>query len=234
MYALNERLLTLYLLLPDMKSSVREVHPFTTVTHLASKKSTVTNDDGFIDVQFLFRRTRSARNNQWTDKLARLIDERNDPPRADGKETSSMSIITDKEEDRITHSDIDLSIRLEGPYFTAVSPELYSTVICLVAGTGLSGAIAIAADFRASRTEGVLSCGASKSQKGVSNIERGTRWQRCFVIWSVREDDYVDIPLLEGKLCRTLLLSTKLTSGRCPLRWSRDPDTQDSARSTSS
>ncbi|KAK4623711.1 hypothetical protein CLAFUW4_05501 [Fulvia fulva] len=199
--------------LHHMKSSIREVHPFTTITNLASKKTTVTADDGFIDVQFLFRRTRSARNNQWTDKLARLIDDQNDEPLSNekAKEACSMSVIGEKDPDRVIKRDIDLDTRLEGPYFTAVSPEQYNTVVCLVAGTGLSGAIAIAADFRASRTPGVLSCGARKSQNAISNVESGKRWQRCFVIWSMREDDYVGIPLLDDVRCDGLEIQIRKT-----------------------
>ncbi|EME45225.1 hypothetical protein DOTSEDRAFT_79293 [Dothistroma septosporum NZE10] len=192
-------------------SSVREVHPFTTVTHLASKKTAITNEDESIDVQFLFRRTRSARNNQWTDKLARLIDDRADRVKSEMKEACSVSVTTEKEEDSTAYNTIGLDIRLEGPYFTAVNPELYSTVICLVAGTGLSGAIAIAADFHASRTAGMLSCGASGLNKGISNAERGKHWQRCFVIWSVREDDYVDIPLFDDVRCDGLEIQVHKT-----------------------
>jgi NAD(P)H-flavin reductase len=70
-------------------------------------------------------------------------------------------------------------MRLEGPYFTPANPERYETVICLVAGTGVSGALAIAAAFQAGRADAL--------------------WSRCVLIWTVRESDFVDLPFITGK-----------------------------------
>ncbi|KAI5370368.1 Putative ferric reductase transmembrane component-like domain-containing protein [Septoria linicola] len=75
-----------------------------------------------------------------------------------------------------------LSLRLEGPYFTAAKPTAYRTVVCLVAGTGISGAIAIAWAFDA------------QNRARLASDTSSPHWSRLVVVWTVREKDYVDIP----------------------------------------
>jgi len=118
-------------------------------------------------IQFLFRKSQKTSqftgttdhpreeksSKQWTNKLASLVDETHTT-------ATTRSASQDKSRDRRL-SDPELqsphhlsalyhtSLRLEGPYFTPANPGYYNTVICLVAGTGISGAIAIAAAFGA-------------------------------------------------------------------------------------
>ncbi|KAK4691736.1 hypothetical protein P7C71_g5327, partial [Lecanoromycetidae sp. Uapishka_2] len=155
------------------ESSIREIHPFTTITHLASQKVNTpsstslkplaTPTDETIQIQFLFRKTKTSKkftpntdhpreeksSKQWTNKLASLVDD---------TKTTVTTREALQEEDREKVKDLELqttktlhhtSLRLEGPYFTPANPGYYDTVICLVAGTGISGAIAIAAAFSA-------------------------------------------------------------------------------------
>ena len=96
-------------------------------------------------------------------------------------------------------------LRLEGPYFTAVDPSRYHTVICFVAGTGVSGAIAIAGAFQEMKRKQATSHAKILEEGRVGEVgsalvipEKCT-WQRCVVFWSVRADDYVDLPFLTGK-----------------------------------
>ena len=43
---------------------------------------------------------------------------------------------------------VPISLRLEGPFFTPTNPSHYHTVVCLVEGAGISGALAIASAFQ--------------------------------------------------------------------------------------
>ena len=103
-----------------------------------------------------------------------------------------------------THTNpiIDIQIRLEGPYFTPSDPTRFSTVVCFVAGTGISGAIAIVNAFKEHSRSGASSppdnidacafrVGAELEPKGLPQT-----WQKCIVVWSVREDDYAELPFL--------------------------------------
>lgn len=73
-----------------------------------------------------------------------------------------------------------MALRLEGPYFSPADPSRYDVVVCLVAGTGVSGALAIAAAFTESRG------------KTVAKMSRV--WQKCVVIWSLKATEDVDLP----------------------------------------
>lgn len=104
-----------------------------------------------------------------------------------------------------THPTVDVPLRLEGPYFTPVDPALYRTVVCFVAGTGVSGAIAIANAFtelertRASTTESISEAHAAFDNKAAAFVDFGTiTWRKCVVVWSVRAEDYVDLPFFKG------------------------------------
>ena len=178
------------------ESSVLEIHPFTTITHLASKKPLIQSGEESISIQFLFRKSvlhspshHSSqpplnKSTQWTNKLASLADE---------EKAEAYAAIS-----------AETSLRLEGPYFTPANPETYKTVICLVAGTGLSGAIAIAAAFQAQqRSESQPTTKATAPVVDVpctAMASTSRRWKRCIVLWAVRERDYVEIPFFEGKL----------------------------------
>lgn len=191
------------------ESSVTEIHPFTTITHLASKK-TLPKDEHSIEIQFLFRRMAHAapeKTRQWTNKLGALIDEESlNTSRQNSASTtlpSAAPVLND-----LTDDSIETILRLEGPYFTPANPERYKTTMCLVAGTGLSGAIAIAAAFQAQRSlqradpeaisEAVPVMSGGKCRLTAEN--GALHWTRCIVIWTVRESDFVNIPYLTGEL----------------------------------
>ena len=110
-------------------------------------------------IQFLFRKSKSSRafipntdhpreeksSKQWTNKLASLVEDIPATEKLEGEQQLQGSESLTRHIPPTHHT----SLRLEGPYFTPANPHLYSTVICLVAGTGISGAIAIAAAFNA-------------------------------------------------------------------------------------
>jgi len=92
------------------------------------------------------------------------------------------------------------AVRLEGPYFTSVDPARYSCTICLVAGTGISGAIAIAGAFaerQRTRAE-VTTDSSSSTTTQMRTRPGGFGWQRCIIVWTVREEDNIDLPHLDG------------------------------------
>lgn len=92
---------------------------------------------------------------------------------------------------------IDVTLRLEGPYFSPADPSRYDTVVCLVAGTGISGAIAIAAAFNYAATN---TSTAITSLGDTATANAPTRkWSRCVIIWSVKESDDIELPFIEPK-----------------------------------
>lgn len=86
---------------------------------------------------------------------------------------------------------VDVALRLEGPYFSPADASRYDTVVCLVAGTGISGAIAIAAAFNASAQDST-----ERGQKG-DEVHRASRWRRCVIVWSVKETDDIELPFIQ-------------------------------------
>ncbi|KAI9743522.1 MAG: hypothetical protein M1818_002836 [Claussenomyces sp. TS43310] len=226
-------------------SSVRQLHPFTTITHLASQNiiTPIAQDD--FPIQFLFRKqgknrpapdavprkhglaliknlpwSRNVPTVEWTDKLAGLADRGVIVP--DAVENTRPAAAHDTCQPPTTQSSppahshraypyqvAEIGIRAEGPYFTPADPSRYHTVICLVAGTGVSGAIALVDAFAelkrqrattgmAGSSHSVSSCGAP--QQCSASIASTKLWQRCVVIWSVKEEDYIELPFLQGKL----------------------------------
>lgn len=205
------------------ESSIREIHPFTTITHLASQKLSSSGSDKNIQIQFLFRKSKASRSStsvtgklperrqkrQWTNKLADLVDEATIGLSPPSEEMEDLNLQRQRLSDHY-----QTTLRLEGPYFTPANPASYDTVICLVAGTGISGAIAIAAAFRQrlmievleprttifghekvhdARLERNFSIPSFLPPSGAANI-----WKRCVVVWSVREADNIDLPFWQG------------------------------------
>jgi hypothetical protein len=179
------------------ESSVHEIHPFTSITHLASQKTLVQEGESSIMIQFLFRKSVSSdalqalsqpalkKSTQWTNKLGALVDEE--------------KIMPDQSTKALVNHGVETALRLEGPYFTAATPELYKTVICFVAGTGVSGAIAIAAAFNAQRSKprSNLKAPLPPTEAGCTISNDPNRyWDRCVVIWTVREKEHIDIPVI--------------------------------------
>ncbi len=151
---------------------------------------------------------------QWTNRLAALVDERETRsdsavvsgfgPREQSEATtwSRPSSLATLKQDH-AYPTVDVPLRLEGPYFTPVDPARYNTVICFVAGTGVSGAIAIAGAFTELERTRAAELKAS-NEMGVGNVPCAFAglplrvWERCVVVWSVRAEDYVDLPFLKG------------------------------------
>ncbi|KAL9595107.1 MAG: hypothetical protein Q9219_006650 [cf. Caloplaca sp. 3 TL-2023] len=188
-------------------SSKREVHPFTTITHLAASDATTSPARPEIVVQFLFRRVGAGVMHQEPTghqiTLFNLLSGRSKKPAAFGEWTDKLASSLDhalQEQDQTglgsqelgLPASVDLDLRLEGPYFSPADPSRYHTVVCLVAGTGISGAIAIACAYDAlhgSHRSINPEHPRSPSSKAV--------WQRCIINWSVRETDYVALPYLD-------------------------------------
>ena len=191
-------------------SSLRELHPFTTITHLASKNNETDQDDDDFPIQFLFRKQgktppaseaamspvslyqrifrgkkQRVQSIQWTARLAALAEShRPDLPKQQGDPN------IDVEKSNATFwpevIGIDVTFRLEGPYFSPADPSRYDIVVCLVAGTGISGAIAIAAAFNYAAVNDTADIPTRK-------------WRRCIILWSVKESDDIELPFIEPK-----------------------------------
>ncbi|KAL8761891.1 MAG: hypothetical protein Q9184_002022 [Pyrenodesmia sp. 2 TL-2023] len=128
---------------------------------------------------FTVKDKKPVKSGEWTGKLASSLDQKI-------LEQSNAPLNHRAPERQIS---LDLSLRLEGPYFSPADPSRYHTVVCLVAGTGISGAMAIAGAFRAVHFERLA---ADKKSPDPTNSR--PVWQRCIISWSVREEDYVDLP----------------------------------------
>lgn len=197
-------------------SSLRELHPFTTVTHLASKDSATHLAEETFPIQFLFRKQGQApppsaaavtpislrqrlfrgkrervKSTQWTARLANLADEQKPDVAPTNSSLGSIEVDVEKTEATFLPEAvfIDVSLRLEGPYFSPADPSRYDTVVCLVAGTGVSGALAIAAAFNAAAVDD------DPSQSGPHK----RKWRRCIIVWSVKESDDIELPFIEPK-----------------------------------
>ena len=189
-------------------SSIRELHPFTTITHLASENRIAPSQDDDFPVQFLFRKSSRAyspakessmtvplwrrifrgksqrlKSTQWTGRLAGLADERNAHRRTISPNASKLKV-----DDRSWNQGVDVAVRLEGPYFSPADTSRYDTVVCLVAGTGISGAVAIATAF----TSQIFEQQEKSGEADMSAIS--LRWRRCILVWSVKETDDIELP----------------------------------------
>jgi hypothetical protein len=211
------------------ESSVRELHPFTTITPLASQKNITSEPRDDVTIQFIFRKRgytdkhtgRQARNEkrrtwlklfqkeakptfQWTDKVAGLADKYRPLSRPGENGSFNQSIDTHFVElaNRslvcTPSQGVELSLRLEGPYFSEADPSQYKTVICFVAGTGVSGAIAIARAFleRRQQSTAITNLCELETNAGAKNAPK---WERCLIFWSVKAKDYTDLPFLKGR-----------------------------------
>ena len=165
----------------------------------------------------LVRRMRKQEKcSQWTNRLASLVDK--ETPESENKHAENGPHAKSIHSQTPLRS-VPVSLRLEGPYFTAADPARYNNVVCIVAGTGVSGALAIVAAFqelerssftmveqnetcsmgRNERRSGEETLNAKCSRAGSNiSVPREKVWRRCIVIWSVREDDYIGLPGLRG------------------------------------
>ena len=225
-------------------SSIRELHPFTTITHLASRNSTTPTSEDDFPIQFLFRkrgkpsavptsgketrlnrclaiprlfRTKKQRiqSTQWTDRLAGLVDERQGQLKGPYDNTMDLTPVTTSTprspSPRRPFPRIDVSLRLEGPYFSPADPSRYNTVVCLVAGTGISGAIAIGSAFvEAQRSRSEKDC-CPPSTCGPSTAPSTFRWQNLVIVWSVKAADAISLPFFDVARTPGLEVQTHLT-----------------------
>ncbi|KAL9044005.1 MAG: hypothetical protein Q9214_002828 [Letrouitia sp. 1 TL-2023] len=217
-------------------SSVRELHPFTTITHLATENAGTDPSNDDFPIQFLFRKqgkptpdpeldevttpksllrrilqckSQRITSVQWTAKLADLADQPSpNAPLSFGIQSSNAG----QERTTATCSDsIKISLRLEGPYFYPADPYRYDTVICMVAGTGISGALAIVSAFtyHSSTAEQAVPAFGTTYQSSRSRQPR--RWRRCIVIWSIKEYEEIAVPITFS--CEGLEMRKFLTGG---------------------
>lgn len=124
---------------------------------------------------------------QWTAKLASLADAQAYPSATTQEWNPSSDAEFGAQKQPL--NGIHVSLRLEGPYFSPADPHRYDTVICLVAGTGISGAIAIASAFNHLNPRSGL-------EPLTSSVSRH-RWRRCIVFWTLKANDDIVLPFLE-------------------------------------
>ena len=146
---------------------------------------------------------------QWTNRLAGLLDNQGSVTEKGEGGTTASSLALASSRTAIDPSQhpppIEVSLRLEGPYFTPADPAHYDTVVCLVAGTGVSGAIAIVGAFkelersraraRDGQGDGLPLSPVYASPSPPSSLV----WSNCVVVWSVRQEDCVALPFLESE-----------------------------------
>lgn len=130
---------------------------------------------------------------QWTDKLASLADQ-NTPSSGSGEDNNINQLADESQLPTHPSQTVNVSLRLEGPYFTGANPSRYKTVICFVAGTGVSGAIAIALSFLEQKRQQMAASEDPRDEPANTST-----WERCVVFWSVKAEDYIDLPYIKGK-----------------------------------
>lgn len=168
----------------------------------------ISDDPDYLPIQFLFRKRGKARVpgtsvappasqhkflikyrnghkqvTQWTDRFAGLADESNT---LSGESKQVRDVERPEPTEGMNVKGTKVSLRLEGPYFCAAEPSRYEIVVCLVAGTGISGAIAIGASFNEAMR--------LRQEGGTAPLDR---WRKCDIIWSVKERDDIDLPFLQ-------------------------------------
>lgn len=131
---------------------------------------------------------RLAKSGEWTDKLASSLD-----TKIRERKIAPLGL-----QEPELQTSLDLALRLEGPYFSPADPSRYHTAVCLVAGTGISGAMAIAGAFSALQQKRLVA--DAESSKSPESFSQGPAWRRCIINWSVREQDFVNLPDLEQSL----------------------------------
>ena len=143
---------------------------------------------------------------QWTDKLASIADggklllESRDNASIDQPTgTTSIELNGKIESSACLSRDVDVPLRLEGPYFTVTVPSRYRTVICIVAGTGISGAIAIARSFLEEKRQQMAALEIGGEYEANGKLVKNATWERCVIIWSVRAEAYINLPYMEGE-----------------------------------
>ena len=144
---------------------------------------------------------------QWTQRFARLADEldRNMRPLSPGTSKLESGYAP------VGEQGVNVSLRLEGPYFSPADPSRYDAVVCLIAGTGISGAVAIAAAFNEkSRQE------QERSTEADATVTK-PRWHKCTIIWSVRATDDIELPFIEPMAHGLELLKFRTGKGRSRL-----------------
>ena len=224
---------------------MRELHPFTTITPLASHAAILPKSEDDILIQFLFRKSggsveatvepapvekgfatipavkaaRKKRKNgahQWTNKLASVTDRPEwDKTGIAGPASAGRHPLVSFDSNYSFPSE-NVALRLEGPYFTPAEPARYNTVVCLVAGTGVSGAIAIARAFvelessHCCARKGPDSDGPPLARPPSFSESSSRVWRKCVVVWSVRDGDQVSLPFYKGKTCLIATLSRSL------------------------
>ncbi|KAB8356629.1 hypothetical protein FH972_024206 [Carpinus fangiana] len=220
-------------------SSLRELHPFTTITHLASANAITPPEEPNLKIQFLFRKRvrhttdidtttlsektgfsslvrtltspKTKQKAQWTEKLAGIVD--TEISRSSRESLSTKDIDADSD---YRHPSSMIDLRLEGPYFTPADPYRHRTVICLVAGTGISGGIAIARAFMETKRQEAESIACGNTLTPCVAAAQGSIWDQCIVVWSVRAEDYVEIPFFKNDEVPGLEIEAVQTGGGRP------------------
>jgi hypothetical protein len=162
---------------------------------------------------------------QWTERLAGFANEEQERTSKD----SELTLVENQAPKPPSIKDaVPVALRLEGPYFTTADPARYNTVVCIVAGTGVSGALAISGAFKEIERQSaamikvggtyqrpVCSMGAPpplvvSQEQGragsIMSVGNDRVWKRCIVIWSVREEHYIDLPEFQRMSSPSLLI----------------------------
>ena len=184
------------------------------MTHLASQNNATEASEDDFPIQFLFRKQggkgpssaavvplplykrilrgkkKRKQSTQWTARLAALVDEQQ-PEMSKRQSDSNIDMERSLAPFTPIAGGINVALRLEGPYFTPADPYRYDTVVCLVAGTGVTGAISVAAAFNYAAT--------SDSNNSTPKVSPLRKWRRCIIMWSVKESEDIELPFLEPK-----------------------------------
>ncbi|KAF2222765.1 ferric reductase like transmembrane component-domain-containing protein [Elsinoe ampelina] len=169
-----------------------QIHPFTPARQRHS-----TSAEEIKAVVFLWRvpsmsRKEKKQAKEWTTRLTTLI-----PEAVESGPEAGISIQNEQ------RRSVGIVLRLEGPYPLAHRPfERYNHVVCVVGGTGITGALSLAEHF-------IELCNTNKS--GSESTPAGFITSRMTVIWTLKEAEDADLTDVKDLLQLTQEMGANLT-----------------------
>jgi len=165
-----------------------ENHPFTACNGALSTSGTGEQQD----IVFLWRvpttgKPDKKQSREWTTKLACLMDSTQESDKMDLEVGNTLSV-EPTDERKLSGNTLGnlqsrtIALRMQGPYTIPHSPfNEYRTVVCMIGGTGISGALSLANTFLALKASG-----------------KPCVTERLSIVWSIRETEDAELVDVSG------------------------------------
>lgn len=180
---------TFYLNVPS--ASKFENHPFTACNGALS----TSEDRRQQDIVFLLRvpttgKSAKQQAEEWTTKIRRLVDPINETSQTDLEIGNGLKV-EPKDERKLSGETLDgtcsraIKLRIQGPYTIPHSPfNRYESVLCVIGGTGISGALSLANTY------------ITLKMSGKPCVTR-----RFSILWSLRDTEDADLVDVSSRFC---------------------------------